>query len=212
MSAPTVIFLYNNSQNDTPNTGGASGDDNWKVFQSVNDKLAFLGEDTSDQDPNTSKSVFSIPESGSQEPPRTFVNNYLESRWDRIFLAGSNANQGGGGNYQHVCGFYIDGTTSQAPQLECWDSTSHSTYNLEVLGSGTPANSLIRAISTTDALPGDEWAGTPLAGDGGANSITLTTGAIASSQMVYFNLRLLIPSTANPFAESPVLCLYLTYA
>ncbi len=126
-------------------------------------------------------------------------------------MAGSNANQGGGGNYRYACGFMIDGTTAQAPVLEAWDSTAHSSYDLAVLGSGTPANSLLRAISTTDALPGDEWAGTPLAGDGGSNSITLTTGAIGSAQMVYFNLRLLVPSTAVPFTSGPVLCLYLTY-
>jgi len=212
MTTPVITFLYNNSQNDVVNTGGAEGDSNWKIFNSVNDRLSFLGNETDDQDSNSSKSVFSIPESDSQEAPRQFVNNYAESKYSRIWLAGSNANQGGGGNYRYPLGFYIDGTTAQSPTLQVWDSTSHSSYNLEVLGSGLPGNSMIRAISTTNGLPGNEWAGTPLAGDGGSNSITLTTGAVASPQMVYFNLRLLVPSTATPFAEEPVLCLYLTYS
>jgi len=212
MSSPTVIFLYNHSQNNLPNTGGAAGNANWKVFDSVNNKLAFLGEETDDGDPNSSKSIFSIPESGSREAPRQFVNNYKESRWDRIWLAGSNANQGGGGNYRYAYGFFIDGTTSQAPALQVWDSTSHETYNLQVLGGGTPANSLIRAISTTVAAPGDLWAGTPMAGSGGANSILLAAAAIGAPQMVYFNLRLLVPYTVSPLSNEPVICLFLTYA
>ena len=212
MGSPTIVFLYNHSENNIANSGGASGDSNWEIFDSINDKLAFLGSDTDDLDANTSKSVVSIPESGSQEAPRTFVDNYKESRWDRIWLAGSNADQGGGGNYRYSLGFYIDGTTSSAPVLQAWDSTSHSSYNLQVLGSGTPNNSMIRAISTTNGVPGNEWAGTPLAGDGGANTVTLTTGAVGSSQMVYFNLRLLIPSTATAFSEEPVLTLYFTFS
>jgi len=212
MSAPTVIFLYNNSQNEVPNTGGVNGDANFVPMDSLNDKLAFLGDQTEDGDVNTSKSVFIIPESGSKEIPRQFVNNYKESRWDRVWLAGSNADQGGGGNYRYAYGFYIDGTTASVPILQAWDSTSHSTYNLEVLGSGTPDNSLIKAVSTTDAFPGDEWAGTPLAGGGGENSITLATGALNSPQMVYFNLRLLVPSNVSSFSEQPILCLYLTFS
>lgn len=212
MASPVVTFLYNNSQNNILNTGEGSGDSNWKIFNSVNDKLAFLGTETDDGDPNTSKSVFSIPESGSQEAPRQFVNDYVNSQWKRVWLAGSNANQGGGGNYRAAYGAFIDGTTTQAPALQAWDSTSHSSYNLEVLGSGTPNNSMIRAVSTTDSTAGDQWAGTPLAGDGDSNTILLTAGAIGGSQMVYFNLRLLVPSTATPFAEEPIICLYLTYS
>jgi len=93
MTTPVITFLYNNSQNDVVNTGGAEGDSNWKIFNSVNDRLSFLGNETDDQDSNSSKSVFSIPESDSQEAPRQFVNNYAESKYSRIWLAGSNANQ-----------------------------------------------------------------------------------------------------------------------
>ncbi len=212
MGAPNITFLYNNSQNDAPNAGGASGDSNWKIFSPLNDRFSFLSEETNNGDPNTSKGVFIIPESGSKEVPRQFVNNYGESRWDRVWLGGSNADEGGGGNYRYVYGAYFDGTSSSVPVLQSWDSTSHETFDLEVLGSGAPQNSMIRAVVTTNGVPGDSWAGTPLAGGGGANTVALDTGAIVTSKMLYWNMRLLVPSTANPFAVNSVLCVYLTYA
>jgi len=67
MSYPDITFLYNHSQNDVPNTGGAEGDSNWKVFDPLNDKLSFLGTGTKDGDPNSSKDIFVIPENGNKE-------------------------------------------------------------------------------------------------------------------------------------------------
>ena len=214
MGTPTITFLYNNSANNTPNTGEEAGDTNWAILNPINDKLAFLGADTDNDDLTTSKSVAIIPGvgSGPREAPKIFINKYIESKWKRIWLGGSNANEGGGGNYRYAMGFYIDGTTTSAPILQAWDSTAHVNAQLEVLGSGTPANSMIRAVSTTDTTAGDQWAGTPIAGDGFANTITLNSTALGAPQMVYFNVRLLIPETATPFAEGPCLCLYLTYS
>jgi len=212
MPAPTIVFLWNSSQNDLPNDGGADGNVSWEVFDPLNDSLAFLGSDTDDQDSNSSKDTFVIPESGNKEIPRQFVNDYSESKWDRVWLAGSDADQGEGGNYRYAYGAYIDGTSSSTPVLQSWDSTAHNSFNSEVLGSGTPANSMIRGVVTTNSAPGASWAGTPLAGDGGANTIELDTGPIESSKMVYWNMRLLVPSTANPFTLNPILSMYITYA
>jgi len=212
MSAPTVTVLFNNSQNNVANTGAEVGDGNWKPLDQIHDKIAFLGTGTSNDDANTSKDVFIIPESGDKEVPRQLVNDYSESKWKRIWLGGSDADDGGGGNYRYAYGAYIDGTTASAPVLQAWDSTTHSSYNLEVLGSGIPANSMIRAIKTTDGVPGASWTGTPLAGDGGSNSITLSAEAIIVPQMIYWNMRLLIPHSANPFTSEPILCLYTTYS
>ena len=212
MPAPTIVFLWNSSQNDLPNDGGADGNVSWEVFDPLNDSLAFLGSDTDDQDSNSSKDTFVIPESGNKEIPRQFVNDYSESKWDRVWLAGSDADQGEGGNYRYAYGAYIDGTSSSTPVLQSWDSTAHNSFNSEVLGSGTPANSMIRGVVTTNSAPGASWAGTPLAGDGGANTIELDTGPIESSKMVYWNMRLLVPNTANPMSVNPVLCVYVTYS
>ena len=212
MAAPIVTFLYNNSQNNTPNTGGSSGDSNWKVFNPINDKLSFLGPGTNNDDPTTSKSVFTIPDSGNKEATQIFINQYIESKWKKVWLAGSNADSGGGGDYRYALGFYIDGTTTSSPVLQAWDSTSHSSISLQVLGGGTPANSMIRVVSGELSAPGDSWSGTPLAGDGFANTIALKSASLDSPYMAYFNVRLLVPSVATPFAEEPVLCLYLTYS
>jgi hypothetical protein len=212
MPAPNITILWNSSQNDTPNTGGASGDSNFKVLDQLNDRIAFLGEGTSDQDPNSSKSVFTVPESAAQEIPRQFVNDYDQGVWDRVWLSGSDADNGGGGNYRYPYGAYIDGTTASVPILQCWDSTAHSTYNLEVLGSGTPGNSMLRAVATTNGSPGASWAGTPLAGDGESNTVELDAGPIGSSKMVYWNMRLLVPVDSGPFTANPVLSIYVTYS
>ena len=212
MPAPDITFLYNHSQNNVPNTGGAEGDSNWKIFDPLNNKISFLGTGTKDGDSNSSKDIFIIPENGNKEIPRQFVDNYSESRWDRVWLAGSDADEGGGGNYRYAYGAYIDGTSGSLPVLQNWDSTAHNSFSSEVLGSGTPGNSMIRGVVTTNSAPGASWAGTPLAGEGGANTIELDTGPIVNSKMVYWNMRLLVPSTANPFSASPIMSIYITYA
>ena len=211
MGAPTVTILWNSSQSDVENTGGASGDANWKVLDTLNDNIAFTGTNMADEASNaTAKDVFAIPESGNKEVPRQFVNDASEGKWDRVFLAGSDADTGGGGNYRYVYGAHIDGTSASAPVLQAWDSTSHSTYDLEVLGSGTPASSMLRAVGTKYGHPGAEWAGTPIAG--GSNVVALDSTALTDARMVYWNMRMLVPSTANPFAAEPVLVIYMTYA
>ncbi len=210
MGAPAITILWNSTSNNVANTGGASGDSNWKIFNNTNDQIAFLGGGTDDQDPNTGKDVFVIPESGNQEAPKQFVNDYSASKWDRVFLAGSDADQGGGGNYRFAYAAYVDGTTASAPVLQAWDSTTHTTTNLAVLGSGTPADSMIRAVSTRAVAPGASWAGTPIAG--ASNTVALDTTAITNSENLYWNMRLLVPSTADPFTSSPILAIYVTYA
>ena len=212
MPAPTITFLWNSSSNNLPNDGGADGNVNWKIFDALNDQLSFLGSGTEDQDSNSSRDTFVIPETGNKEIPRQFINDYSESKWDRVWLAGSDADEGEGGNYSYAYGAYIDGTTSSVPVLQNWDSTAHNSFSSEVLGSGTPANSMIRAVVTTNSAPGASWAGTPLAGDGGANSLELDTGPIEESKMVYWNMRLLVPSTANVFSASPIMAIYVTYS
>ncbi|HUW49232.1 MAG TPA: hypothetical protein VMW36_10860 [Patescibacteria group bacterium] len=211
MAAPNVTILWNSSQSDVINTGGDSGDSNWKVFDALNDKIAFTGASLTDEAVNTTpKDIFAIPESGSQEVSRQFVNDYDAGQWDRVWLAGSDADQGGGGNTRYVYGAYVDGTTASAPVLQAWDSTTQSTYNLEVLGSGTPSNSMLRAVGTTYGHPGSEWAGTPIAG--GSNTVALDSTALDSAKMVYWNMRMLVPSTSGSFATEPVLVIYMTYA
>jgi len=211
MPAPSVTILYNNSRNDLANSGGSDGDANWKPLDAINDRISFLNSTVYDGDSNASRALFKIPESGNVEIPKQCVSRYAEGIWKRVYLAGSDLEDGSGGNYQHVYGAYIDGTSNSAPVLQAWDSTAVSTFALEVLGNGTPANSMIKAIATTDGVPGEEWVGIPLAGDGGDNSIALDDGPVTSPKMIYWNMRMVVPSTASPFAANPILCIYLTY-
>lgn len=211
MAAPVITILYNNSQNHVANNGGSAGDSNWKEIDPINDKITFLSTETDDGDDNSVKNVFKIPEKGAAEIPRQCVNSYRDSSWKRVYLAGSNADDGGGGNYRYVYGAYIDGTTNSVPILQAWDSIDLDSYDLDVLGNGTPDNSMLRAIATTNNAPGNLWLGTPLAGDGASNSIALDSGPITHSKMVYWNMRLVVPSTATPFAETPIICIYVTY-
>jgi len=119
-----------------------------------------------------------------------------------------------GENKRFVFGFSFDGATANEPQLEAWDDSNHTTYAKNVLGLSTPANSFLKGVVTTVALPGVSWAGTPLAGDGSSNILLLNAGsgalsALASgetSQELYANLKIVIPQDyATPSVESFVL-------
>ena len=211
MPSPNITFLYNNTRNDLPNSGASEGDDNWEILDSLNDNISFLSNSVYDGDSVDSKSTFKIPESGSIEIPKHCVRKYSEGVWKRIYLAGSDVDGGLGGDNRYVYGVYIDGTSNTAPVLQAWDSVLIETFNSEILGGGIPDNSMVKAVVTTNSTPGDEWEGTPLAGDGGVNSLALDDELVDNPKMLYWNMRVVIPSTANAFHATPVLCVYVTY-
>lgn len=122
--------------------------------------------------------------------------------------------KGIGENKRFVFGFSFDGATASEPQLEAWDDSTHATKAKHVLGSDTPADSFVKGVVTTVALPGVDWAGVPLAGDGSSNILLLNGGngalnALASgelSQELYANLKIKIPQAyATPAVETYVL-------
>jgi hypothetical protein len=213
MAQPNVTLLWNSGTNDTPNTGGASGDGNFKVFDPVNDKISWQSEAQSDGAPNTVKRVWVIPESGTGEIDKTFVNDYSAGIFDQVPLAGSNRGKQNGGNTRYVFCVFFDGPTLTAPELQAWDDENHNSVNNVVLGAGTPGNSMIRAVATTNAPPGSaDWLGTPLAGSGAENVIQLDTDALAGSKNLYFNVRVAVPSGTQGFTAAPVLSVYYTYS
>jgi len=115
-------------------------------------------------------------------------------------------------NKQYVFCFYFNGTTGTAtiPRLEAWDTSSHTTIDKNVLGLSVPANSMIKAIRTTDSLPGTGWIGTSIAG--AANYLELDTAARSYSTQVYANIKIVIPAAyATPSAETFVLTVRYTY-
>lgn len=109
---------------------------------------------------------------------------------------------GMGDNKRYVFAFSFDNDTATEPQLEAWDDANHNSTNKHVLGAGTPANSMIKAVCTTGVLPGTNWAKsggthTELAGSNvvklndGNGAITLVSGE--ASRELYANIAIVIP-------------------
>lgn len=134
---------------------------------------------------------------------------------------------GMGENKRYTLAFSFDGATSTEPQLEAWDDNTHTTTEKYVLGGDdespteTPANSMVKAVCTTDGLPGESWVGTALAGDDSARVLKLNNGngALAAlesgetSQELYANIKVVIPAAFDtPSVESFILCLRYCYS
>lgn len=218
MALPNRYWLYNNSANDGANSGNASGgagasSSNWVVIDLVNDALLFLDDQQTDGDPSSGTKYPVIkPESGSLEAPKTFVKDNSAAIYDQVPLAGTTAGGQSGGNKRYVFAIYFDGATAGKPYLEAWNTSAHAASDSAFLGAGTPANSTLRAIATTDAVPGSAtWSGTPLAGTG--SRVELDDAALAGAANVYFNIKQVIPSTFTPQASSDlVLALRFLYS
>lgn len=218
LSLPNTYWLFNNTANDGANNGNASGgagaaSSNWVVIDRTNDKLMFLDDQQSDGDSN-SGTIYPviIPASSDKEAEKTFINDDSESVLDQVKLAGTTDGGQNGGNTQYVFAIYFDGATATVPYLEAWDSSSHATTTDDFLGGGTPANSTLKAVATTNAAPGSAtWSGTALAGTG--NRISLDSGALSGAKNLYFNIKQIIASTLSAQTDSSiVLTLRFTYS
>ena len=120
--------------------------------------------------------------------------------------------QGMGLNNQYVYCFSFDGATATEPQLEAWDTSAHTTHAKNVLGVATPANSMIKGVCTTAALPGFPWAGTALAGASNVLLLNAALGALTIAKDLYSNLKIVIPAAyTTPAAETFVLTVRYTY-
>lgn len=209
MAKPNTVFLYNNTANDGANTGNASGgagggSSNWVVIDLTNDMILFLDSQQTDGDSNSgTKYPVIIPDSDSIEAPKTFIDDNSASIFDQVPLAGTTDGEQSGGNTRYVFAIYFDGATAGIPYLEAWNDDTHATADDDFLGDGTPANSTLKAIATTNAAPGSAtWAGTPLSGTD--SRIALDTGALAGAQNCYFNIHQDIPSTFTPQTNSSI--------
>jgi len=113
-----------------------------------------------------------------------------------------------------VINFSFDAATTTEPTLEAFDDNTHTTANINVLGAGTPANSMVRAVLTTAGLPGAAWVGTPIAGAALPNILELNggSGALVGADELYANIKVLIPGNfPTPFSETPVLTVRYTF-
>lgn len=209
MAKPNITWLWNNTTNDGANTGNASGgaggsSSNWVVMDTVNDVLRFLDSQQLDGDSRTGATYPAIiPASSSIEVPKTFVDDNSAGVFDQVPLAGTTAGGQSGGNTRYVFAIYFDGATAGIPYLEAWNTSAHAAADDDFLGGGTPANSTLMAVATTNAVPGSAtWAGTPLSGTD--SRIALDTAAISTSKSTYFNIHQDIPSTFTPQSDSSI--------
>lgn len=209
MALPNTYWLYNNTTNDGANTGNASGGaggggSNWVVIDLVNDKLLFLDDQQNDGDPNSgTKYPVLIPGSGYLEAPKTFIDDNSASIFDQVPLAGTTNGGQSGGNTQYVFAIYFDGATAGIPTLEAWNDNTHAAANDDFLGGGTPANSTLLAVATTNGAPGSAtWAGTPLSGTD--SRIELDTAALSGAKNLYYNIKQVIPSTFTAQQDSDI--------
>lgn len=115
---------------------------------------------------------------------------------------------------QFVINLAFDGATVSEPTLEAFDDNTHVTANLAVLGGGTPANSMLKAVLTTAGSPGASWTGTPIAGANLPNIIELNGGggALGGATDIYINLQVVVPGAfGTPFTDTPVLTVRFTF-
>ena len=216
MTQPNTYWLYNNTGNDGANTGNASGgaggaSSNWVAMDLGNDAIAWCSDQQTDGDALTgTRYPVVIPASGSKEAEKTFVKDASAAVFDQVPLAGTTAGGQSGGANQYVFAIYFDGETAGIPYLEAWDDDDHDTAASNFLGDGTPANSSIRGITTTNAAPGSAtWAGTPMAG--ADSRIELDTAALTAAKNLYFNMKQLITAGTHSAGSSTALVLTLRY-
>lgn len=216
MAQPNTYWLWNNTTNDGVNSGNATGgaggsSSNWVVVDLTNDALAFCSEQQTDGDAvSGTRYPVVIPDSGSNEAEKTFVKDASAAVFDQVPLAGTTAGGQSGGDTRYVFAIYFDGATAGVPYLEAWDDNTHATSANSFLGGGTPANSSIIAIATTNAVPGSAtWAGTPLAGL--TSRISLDSAALTAAKNLYYNIKQLVTNGTHSPGSSTSLVLTLRY-
>ena len=126
---------------------------------------------------------------------------------EKLFLVNGN----GPVDKQFVFCFSFDGPTASEPTLEAWDNTTHLTADINLLGLGTPSNSMLHAICTTTTSPGSNWYGTKLAG---INKLLLNDGlgALVGAKDLYTNMYIkLLPDTVAETSQF-VLTVRYTYS
>jgi hypothetical protein len=138
-----------------------------------------------------------IPDSGIEYISKVFLADVSENLLREIHLLGQNK--------RYVFCVSFDAPTATEPVLELWDNGDYDTYNFQMLGEGTPANSLIRGIMTNLGLPGEDWIGKHLAGGADDYRLLLNDGSgrLLVAADLYFNLKAEVIPTLDAAIETP---------
>ena len=209
MSQPTIDLYYNSSSNDVVFNTTNSG-----LYTPVNITISGIdydgtivftggGIDTvSEGDPIGTRSATVRPESGTLVVPLTFVEQEV---MHQVPLAGPH-------NNRYVFAVEVIGSTTSDVYLEAWDDITHTSTILPVL-SGTVSNgnkSMVKAIATTNAYPGNFWTGTSIRGY--ESRIALAGSSVITDTVLYFNIYVEVPHDSTTFINTPVLSLRYLYS
>lgn len=216
MAKPTVNILVNVTVANDVECSNPAGDPNF-ILLGAGDYLVWKDSQQNGGDLLSGVSYpVIIPELGTSEASKLFLMDSSAGIYQQVCLAGTELSSGGG-DFRYVCCAWFSGGTVTIPYLEAYDDNTHTTWESLPLGDGTPANSLFRAICTTNSLPGSAtWAGTPLAGTD--SNLALDTAALTSSKYLYWNMKHILSDTigswptANWFNNNLVFAIHFTYA
>ena len=185
----------------------------WVLLDVDNDSLIIT--DGSD----TVKDGESIPSQSALNSAGVVLDG-TEQIYDKYILSDFSANElkeiflMGESNSRYVLCFEFTASTTSEPVLEAWDDSTYKTIANVVLGSGVASASWLRAITTTDALPGASWTGSRLAGSSDGNFLWLNNenGALSVAKNLYATLQCVIPATQiDAGASTPIIvCKYTT--
>lgn len=216
MARPIVNLLFNLNASDVVCSNPA-GDANWLLL-ATGDYLVWRDGQQASGDLLSGLSYpVVIPETGVGEAPKLFLADYSAGTYKHVYLAGTETGGYYGGNTRYVCAAWFSGATATIPYLEAYDDDTHATWACAALGDGTPANSVFKAVCTTNAAPGSTtWTGTPLAGT--ASHLALDTAALTTSKYLYWNMKHVTDATMSAWSAADwsnndlVLTIHYTYA
>jgi hypothetical protein len=205
----TDLLLYiNNSVTDSPMPAGT-----WIAVDPTTDGFIFSqgGTGVADGSPLPSEATLNrclvlLDPVNPVYVPKYFLSDYSSNLLKEIKLAGNQ-------NKRYAFAAEFNGATATEPSLEVWDTIAMDSIVSPALGAGTPAASWYLAVSTNLALPGVNWAGTPLAGDGASNILLLNggLGALTGATTLYFNFKIRIPGGyLVPAVHTPTLAIVYT--
>lgn len=219
MAEPSLFWFFNSGSGDaTAHEEGSGANDDWIAITtgSAGHTLVFTGPAADDGDASGTRDTIIIPAAGTKEIDKTFIDD--GSTIEQVPLAGTDQGGQEGGDNQYVFCIYFDDETASKPYLEMWDDDNHDSVAYEVLGDGTPGDSMVYGIVTTSGAPGSaDWSGHPdavrMAGSGDDNRLDINIGSVIGSAggNIYWNQASIVPSTASPFSETPVLSARYTY-
>jgi hypothetical protein len=197
MSTEATIYI-NHSETDSPlETSGVD----WVELNASEGDMLYINEGSD------------IIKEGAVAPSESaltragFVLNGTEHALSKYFLLdesdGSTLKEifnMGAKNKQYVVAVDFDGPTVSIPVLEAWDDLDMDSIDSVLLGEGTPSLSWIKAIKTTDNVPGTDWVtglgnGVNLAGAEDGNFLELDSAPLSVAKTLYFQSKIIVPST-----------------